>query len=459
MKNTYYALLLAIIGTTLFSWFNVNSCLIILLVICRLFDRGKPFETVRTAFSNPFFLAYFSLFGIEVLGLLYTHDLFTAWKHVESKATLVAVPFFFCSGIALGRVEWRQFLWSYCWLLATACLFCLGVAAGRFVQTGTWEVFFYHALTESISVNAVFFSGYVIMALLFLLSQEGKGKGRAVLVVFFTVMLILLASKLLLAFQAVVFLVYLKGWSRVRLKTRRFAGLAALVIAGAGVLAVTNNPVGERYREILHDDLRYSGKCVVPPNAVFNGVSLRLKIWQFAGEIMREQKAWAIGVSSGESQDLLNRKYLAANMSSGFLGYNFHNEFIELLVRGGLIGLLVYLAATMLLVGLARKTGTKEGWFAFAMLLLLAMTESTLEMQHSAFLTCFFPLLFCLKASGRIDRAGPQRMIADGSEGQQKDTYTRHREQPEMHRNAIGKPFQPFIGGEPGQRAGDDDGK
>jgi O-antigen ligase len=403
MKNTYYALLLAITGTTLFSWFNVNSCLIILLVICRLVDGGRPFDTVRTAFSNPFFLAYFSLFTIEVLGLIYTHDLFTAWKHVESKATLVALPFFFCSGIAVGRKEWRQFLWGYCWLLAAAGLFCLGVALDQFLLTGEWGSFFYHALTESIGVNAVFFSGYVIMALLFLLSREGKGKPRGVLVVFFTVMLILLASKLLLVFQAVVFLIYLKGWSRVRWKTRRFTALAALVVAGTGVLAVTNNPVGERYQEILHDDLRYTGKCVVPPHAVFNGISLRLKIWQFAGEIMREQKAWVIGVSSGESQDLLNRKYFAANMSSGFIGYNYHNEYVELLVRSGWIGLLVYLAATVLLVELARRTATKEGWFAFAMLLSLAITESTLEMQHSAFLTCFFPLLFAYAGKSPVN--------------------------------------------------------
>src|ERR1700749_719640 len=97
-KKVFYFLMLAIIGTTIFSWFNVNSCLIILLLVCRLVDGRRPLTAVKPAFSNRFFLAYFSLFAIEVLGLLYTHDVYTAYKHVESKATLVAIPFVLCSG-------------------------------------------------------------------------------------------------------------------------------------------------------------------------------------------------------------------------------------------------------------------------------------------------------------------------------------------------------------------------
>jgi O-antigen ligase len=394
VKTVFYILLLAIIGTTIFSLFNVNSILIILLVLCRLADGGQPLVVIRKAFSNRFFLAYFSLFLIEVLGLFYTHDAYTAYKHIESKATLVAIPFFLCSGVVIGKNEFRQLLRGYCWLVAVTCIFCLGVAGCQFQQTADASVFFYHKLTGVIGVNAVFFSGYVIIALLFLLSPNGRGRMRTVLVVFFTLMMILLASKLLLMLLAIIFLVYLKGWSRLRLKTGQYAALATLVIIGTGALAVTRNPVGERYQEIMHDDLRYTGKHRVPPHAHFNGVSLRLLIWQFADEILSERRAWVIGVSAGDSQDLLNRKYLAANMSRGFLSYNFHNQFIEILVRSGVLGLCVFLTAMALLVVLARRTATKEEWFTLAMLLLLAMTESTLEMQHSLFLFCFFPLLF-----------------------------------------------------------------
>ncbi|HEY4337247.1 MAG TPA: hypothetical protein VGM89_15155, partial [Puia sp.] len=83
-----------------------------------------------------------------------------------------------------------------------------------------------------------------------------------------------------------------------------------------------------------------------------------------------------------------------ADMHRRYLGYNFHNQFIETFVRSGIIGLLLFLAAVGGLVQLARRTGTKEGWWVLITLLLLALTESTLEMQHSLFPFCFFPLLF-----------------------------------------------------------------
>ena len=109
-KKLHFYLLLAVIATTLLSWFNINSWLIIFLAGCRLFD-GHPAIAVRTAFSNRWFLAYFSLFLLEVTGLFHTHDLLAAWKHVESKATLVAIPFILCGGPFTDRNGYRK-LWQ-----------------------------------------------------------------------------------------------------------------------------------------------------------------------------------------------------------------------------------------------------------------------------------------------------------------------------------------------------------
>jgi hypothetical protein len=96
-KKVHYYLVLAVIATTLMSWLNLNSYLIILLLICRLVD-GRPRAALKSASGNIFFWAYAVIFLIELAGLLYTHDLFAAWKHMESKATLVAIPFIFLGG-------------------------------------------------------------------------------------------------------------------------------------------------------------------------------------------------------------------------------------------------------------------------------------------------------------------------------------------------------------------------
>lgn len=398
-KKALFVLTLAIIGTTVCSWFNLNSCLIVLWVIVRLADGGRPLEAVRRAFSNRFFWAYFSLFAIEAAGMLYTHDLYTAYKHVESKATLLAIPFVLCSGPVIDRQGFRQLMKAYCWLLVAISFLCLVVAGFRLWDTRQTGVFFYHELTEVIGINAVFFSAYVLIALIFLLSAEGKGAFRGALIGFFTMMMLLLNSKLLLVLLAVVFIVSQMGRRGSSLKTRRSAGVVELVIAGVTALAVTPNPVHQRYQDILHDDWRYIGTHHVAQQPGFNGVSLRLLMWQFAGEIVHEKNAWVIGVSAGDSQDLLNRKYLAADMR--YRGYNFHNQFVEIFVRNGVAGVCIFLLAIGLLADLARRTGTRAGWLVLVTLLLLALTESTLEMQHSLFLFCFFPLIFATRFSAK----------------------------------------------------------
>jgi O-antigen ligase len=380
-SNFHFWLLLAIVASTLLSWLNINSCLIILLVGCRLFHGRRPFVAIRTAFSNPWFLAFFSIFVVEATGLFHTHDLYTAWKHVESKATLVAIPFVFCAGPFADKACWRRFLSACCMMLMALCLYCLVVAGVRYGQTHDPAVFFYHDLTAVLSVNAVFFSGFVLMAQLFLLSVANSGWLRIALLIFFTGIMILLASKLLLAMLVLVYLVYMVVRYRVRTGRRQFQGLMALVVVVTGALAFTRNPVGDRYQDIVEHRI--------------NGISLRLFIWHSAGEILDEEHAWAFGISPGDSQDLLDGKYLEAGMSKGYLSYNFHNEYLEVLAHSGVFGLLLLLAAFGYLTVLIYRAGTLEGWFAWTTVLLLALTESTFETQHSLFLSCFFPLLMC----------------------------------------------------------------
>lgn len=386
----HFYLLLAVIGTTLVSWFQLNSILIILLTCCRLLEGGGVQAKVRMAFSDGRFLAFFIIFLLEAGGLFHTHHFNTGWKHVESKATLVAIPFIICSGPFMDGPGFRQFMWAYCRLLAGICIWCLLAASLQYLRTGDAGEFFYHALTESLHANAVFFSAYVLMALLFLLSAGGqKGKGRIGMLLFFTGMTVLLASKLLLVLLVAIFAVYLRRYRRA-MPGWRVVGLAVGLSLGMVLLIATDNPVVRRYKDILLKEGAADGRSI---GHLFNGLSLRLFIWRTADDILHEKRAWVFGVSAGDSQDLLDQKYYSVGMNEGFLGYNFHNEYIELLVSSGCVGLCMFGGAIFMLCRSQRRRAGLAGWFAIGVMLLMACTESSLEMQLPAFLSCFFPLL------------------------------------------------------------------
>ncbi len=392
-KKPYYYLTLSVIATTLFSWFNLNSCLIILLVIGRLVDSG-PRMAIKTAFSNKYFLAFLSIFLLEFIGLFYTHHLFTGWKHVESKATLVAIPFILCAGPFADHAGYRRLKFDYCLLLAAISVYCLVMACIEFHWQKDTSVFFYHSLTSCISANAVFFSAYVIIAILFLLySPDAPGWVRVGLIIFFTGMMILLSSRLLVLLLIVIFITRLASEFRRRMKVSQLAGIGLPIIIGVCLLAFTDNPFSRRCRD-LHPAILV--QAISTPENIhsrFDGLSLRWLMWRYAFDILQEQKAWVFGVSAGDSQDLLDQKYMDAGMSQGYLGYNFHNEYIEVLVRSGFLGAGVFLLCIVWLIGAARLAATPTAAFTIALVLLLFTTESALEMQHTLFLFAFFPLL------------------------------------------------------------------
>ena len=382
-KKVYLYVVLAVVATTLVQWFLVNSLLIFFLTGCRLWDGGAPVTALRRAFSSVSFWAFFVLFLLDVSGFLHTHDPQLVWLHVQRKATLVAIPFIVSAGPFADSPHFRKLLWSYCVLLAGLSVWCLGVAAVRYIHAGDGQVFFYHALTETLGINAVYYSAYILVALLFLLSgAASRGKARVGLTGFFTGMMILLSSKLLLVILVGIFALYL--WrNRFVMPRSRILGLSILVIVGMGMLAFTNNPVVRRYKTILPEEQHATEG--------FNGVSLRLFIWRSAVQMLAEGHHWLVGISAGDSQDRLNQCYLDSGMSVGYLDYNFHNEYVEVLVDDGLIGLVVLLAAFAVL---SRKCGrTMEGALVMLVIGVLAGTESILEMQQPLFLACFFPML------------------------------------------------------------------
>src|SRR5882724_9306137 len=406
-----FFLTLAVIATTVLSVFNLNSYCIILLLLCRLWVGG-PLTAIRTAFTNKYFLAYFALFMVDAVGLLYTHNRTTGGHIVERDATLLAIPFIICAGPFTDEGGYRKLMTAYCLILALASLYCLGIAVQHYIQVKEIYVFFYHTFSHAIRENAIYFSVFMIFGLLYLLSPRWdidskrlspkvKSGLRIGMILFFTGIIILLASKLLLVVPFLIFVHFAFQRYSIR-KNKKF--ILALIVTGllliAGVV-FTDNPIKYRYLDIVNGDISVIRKEKFSRATYFNGVQLRLIEWHFALEILNENHAWIQGVSPGDSQDLLNKKYIAAEMYTGdpkekklgFLTYNFHNQYIEDLVRSGLIGLGVLLTVCGLLIGLARKCGSREAFFTVAILLVLFLTESFITLQHGVFLFSFFPLL------------------------------------------------------------------
>lgn len=427
-RKPAFILVLAVLFTTLFSFFNLNSQCIIALLAYRLLFADGPKKTLRTAFTNPYFLVYFIFCVIETAGFIYTHDFVAQNKIVSKDATLTAIAFIFCAGDFATPAEYKRLITFYSLFVFLSSFYCLIVAFRLYHAHGDPSVFFYHPLTAPISQNAVFYSVYVLFGLQFLLSREGSPdlpflpayarKGlRVFLVVFFLLMIVLLTSKEVLIIAMLMLITFLFRHSWKNRKTLGFVGLGlGCVIV---VLAATQNPVRQRFSKMIDGE---GGELTIPKNlnpaTNFNALQLRLLEWRFAGEILREHKAWLFGVSPGDSQDLLDQKYVDNNMwvgdprqgpnrhIRGFLGYNFHNQYIEEMVHSGILGLASLLAIFWMLWKMVWQKKTREAFFTVATLMVFFIPQAPLTLQHGIFLFCFFPLLMLYSPSNPLSAAG-----------------------------------------------------
>jgi O-antigen ligase len=419
LRNKFYFFVATgVLATTIFGWFRINTWFIVLLGLCRL-TEGDVFANIRKAFSNKLFLTYCAIFLLELIAQLFTPDLTEGWKIVSRDATLVALPFVLCCGDFADSDSYKKLMAAFCLSLALASLACLLLAARHYLATRDIEVFFYHPLVAPISQNAVFYSVFILFGLFFLLSYDlrpvyPKISPRTIRllqifgVLFFVVLIILLASKLFLVIMLLALVYYL-------LRKYRFTGNRVLLISLGTILVLlitllfaTQNPIRARYKDILAANVDWIKKEHFAPGDSFNGIQIRLLEWRFAYEILNDRHAWVLGTTPGNSQHLLNQKYVNANMylgapgrkGRGFWDYNFHDQYIETLVRTGLVGLFILLANFGLQIGIVRRWRTGQAFFTVLTLALFFIPQSPLTMQTGVFLFAFFPMLLTYSPKG-----------------------------------------------------------
>ena len=120
---------------------------------------------------------------------------------------------------------------------------------------------------------------------------------------------------------------------------------------------------------------------------------------------MDDENAWLTGTGLGSRQQVLNSYYLRYGIytgnpdlgDGGYLGYNFHNQYLEVMVGTGIPGLI------LLLFIIALKFLMQRGKLFFPsmvyiVLLIFFITESVLERQAGI---VFFCLVWTLQENTR----------------------------------------------------------
>jgi O-antigen ligase len=244
----------------------------------------------------------------------------------------------------------------------------------------------YHAFTSPYEIGAIYYSWYLTIALFYLMfSKPGDllmEKYRDILIIFITLLLMASASKLFVVVTVPSLLLYFIFRSlRSKMRWLVVSVLSLAVLVGTV-------PFMNRMAELKNFDLDVVWQEQYSFDTPLNGLTLRLIQWRMGFEIIQEENAWLFGVGPGNAQLLLDKKYAADGLytgngelgDTGYLGFNFHNQYIESLVETGFPGMILLI---MLLAG-ATFIYKKLLIFpraVFLVTILFLITESVVERQ------------------------------------------------------------------------------
>jgi O-antigen ligase len=414
-RNTYFNIihfLYLVFFCSLFCSFraitSISIGLILLLGI--VFNYRRSIQVLLPPGIKIFLFGCSLLFLLQFITLIYTTNQHQQWASIQLKAGLIFIPLAIIFSGYINEKKRPRLLIHYCVLLLLLCMYLLFKALIHYIQTKDAGLFFYHQLVHPLNQHAVYFSIYVFIALVFLFKNHQQGVYfinafvQLAMILFFSVFLVLLASKLVIAFYIIYLVVYFISFL-LQKKQRFTIALLLFLLLVIGTVLITKNPVSERFKDVSNGRVDVVNKDTFNRADYFTGLEFRLLQWKLVKEILGERNAWLTGVSSGDAQDLLNKKYIEKNMyvgdparnDQGFIGYNTHNEFLESSLQNGLIGLSIFCMMCFGLVLIIIKTNDRSLRFILALLLLYAFSESVFETQYALTIFIFFPVFLALK--------------------------------------------------------------
>ena len=363
-------------------------------------------------FLNPCFLGCLLLFGMYAISCLWSENIDFAKDSLSRKALIILFPlaFFLLHEITGKHLKLIVSLFTLSNIIVlTVSLIDSGINS---YQQHDLNLITHNHLSDFFGLQATYLALYLMtnMALLAVLATYGYFTNRiflTLILVFFSAGILLTGARSMYVALLLFMLIYL---IRSGLKEKKLRGKHVLI--GVGILFFASlviykiKPLKERIHEATRTDLSLLEMKHFEHDTPFNGVTLRLLFWKFGWEILQEQKAFVGGVGIGDAQDLLEQKFYQYHVytgnpaynDTGYLHYNYHNQFVQMTMHIGLTGLLILL---ILLGVTARKIAQNSDWLMAGIVcafVILFIVESALERQFGlSHIFFWLPLLYRVK--------------------------------------------------------------
>ncbi|MGZ5304759.1 MAG: hypothetical protein ACXWDO_11645, partial [Bacteroidia bacterium] len=257
MKNKIDPILQRLVTSTVFlsllslPWINsvrISTFLFIVLGVILILKKDA-FKVNYTAIGKqPFFLIFIAYFALQLTAYIF-YPVNLNRSAIEQKASLIFIPVLFFILISQYKNSWNIAKTGFITGNIIASSACLGLAFYKYFQSADTSVFFYHQYAQNIGLSAIYFSLYLVVALIYSVNyfQEFYRSAAlkkcflfAAIAIFLFINLILLSSKTVLVIGSLLLFMMLYKKSLFS-RAQKISATALFLLFFTGIL-FTNNP-------------------------------------------------------------------------------------------------------------------------------------------------------------------------------------------------------------------------
>lgn len=336
-KINISSLFLSFALISLIFGYAISNIFIILLVITGIYYIIKNKKYVLHKWQIPILL----FFLFEVATLLWTINNNATIHHLQLELPILLLPIFVSQFPKLDRNDSYKIIRWFSIGLIIYFLACLSNAYLIYQKTYDIEVFFYHPLVSVFKNHAIYISLYCSFCILGLINIKKPNIFDLLLICLLFLFLLLLASKNViistLVIQLILFVSNKKYW-KVKLITLLFCFLCGMC------LFFYDNLIKERFLEELNY-LDFSQVLFAKDFQDYHWTGTNLRIFQLrlGFDIIEQNHKWIVGLGLGTSQEILDFLYKKYHCEQ-YYSYNFHNQYMQILVECGVLGLLLLIS-------------------------------------------------------------------------------------------------------------------
>ena len=184
---------------------------------------------------------------------------------------------------------------------------------------------------------------FIVISIILLLERYGKTSNRKVKYIYLLLFVFFLISLFLIASRSAIAIAFLTLTTSIIYNIKNKYRIGFLLTMSIVFLAIIFNSKTLSKRFLYSDDS-------IRPSFIekIKTHEPRYDIWKFSTQIFKEEKPYIFGIGTFRTQELLVSKYQLMPIEkrkNWFMERNFntHNQYLDILISFGLIGLLVFL--------------------------------------------------------------------------------------------------------------------